>query len=142
MRRTLCITRSRATGFTVLEVIVSMILLGVVLSLVAPLAKNANQQRQRNEARRAALFELSNVLEQQAANLAEWPDDAEEQPFEIPATLQSRFREADLTISRHRIENPTGFRFDATFTWQEPNGRRSAPLKMSAFAFAAAEGAQ
>jgi type II secretory pathway pseudopilin PulG len=135
-------TRSRRTetGFTVLEVIVSMILLGVVLSLIAPLAKRANEQRQRNEDRRAALFELSNVLEQQVAEPDRWPADAETQLAAVPAHLQGHFPQAEFTVSRQRVENPAGYRFDAAFTWMEPNGRRAAPLRLSAFAFPKAEG--
>jgi hypothetical protein len=117
-----------------------MILLGVVLSLIAPLAKRANEQRQRNEDRRAALFELSNVLEQQVAKPDDWPADAETQPAAVPAHLQAHFPQAELTVSRHLVENPTGYRFDAAFTWMEPNGRRAAPLHLSAFAFPKTEG--
>lgn len=135
-------SRPATAGFTVLEIVVSMILLGVVLGLVAPLAKRANLQRERNEARRAALFELSNVLEQRTANPADWPAVTESQSIEVPARLQSRFPEAALAVMRHRVEEPAGFRFDATFTWKEPNGQRAAPLRLSAFAFPEAEATQ
>jgi hypothetical protein len=117
-----------------------MILLGVVLSLIAPLAKRANEQRQRNEDRRAALFELSNVLEQQIAKPDDWPADTKTQPAAVPAHLQAHFPQAELTLSRQQVENPAGYRFDAAFTWSEPNGRRAAPLHLSAFAFPKTEG--
>ncbi len=134
-------SKSRPTraGFTVLEIVVSMILLGVVLSLLAPLAKRANAQRERNEARRAALFELSNVLERQTANPADWSEGTEVRVIEVPTRLMSSFPQAELAVTRHLLEAPAGYRFDATFTWSEPNGQRAAPLRLSAFAFPDAE---
>ena len=125
-----------------LEIIVSMILLGVVLSLVAPLAKRMNEQRQRNEARRAALFELSNVLEQQTADPTGWPQGAETRSLDVPAHLKAKFPQPELVVARHRVDTPDGYRFDATFTWQEPNGQRAAPMRLSAFAFSDVEETQ
>jgi len=142
MRRTLCKTDSRTSGFTVLEIVVSMILLGVVLGLVAPLAKSVHAQRERNEARRAALFELSNVLERQTATPTDWPDETDQKIVEVPARLTSDFRQAELAVTRYRLEAPAGYRFDATFTWNEPNEQRAAPLQLSAFAFPNTEGAR
>jgi hypothetical protein len=45
-------------------------------------------------------------------------------------------------VTRHPLEEPGGYRFDATFTWNEPNGQRAAPLRLSAFAFLDAEATQ
>jgi hypothetical protein len=61
------------------------------------------------------------------------------QVVEVPTKLMSSFPQAELAVTRHRLEAPAGYRFDATFTWSEPNGQRAAPLRLSAFAFPSAE---
>jgi type II secretory pathway pseudopilin PulG len=127
--------RTSSAGFTVLEIIVSMILLGVVLSMVAPLTKRVVDQRRANEARRAALFEVSNDLERLVADRSAWPNAGEQKSLDISASLRTRFHEPEVTIRRITLTDPTGERFDASFSWKEPNGRRAAPVTLSAFSF-------
>ncbi|MDQ3332722.1 MAG: type II secretion system GspH family protein [Planctomycetota bacterium] len=127
-------------GYTVLEIIVSMILLGIVLGMVAPLAKRVVEQRRRTESRLAALFEVSNVLERMTEDRAAWPSEGERRTMDLSGNLRSRFQEPELVVSSTVLDEPPGRRFDATFSWREPNGRRASPVTLSAFSFDASEG--
>lgn len=122
-------------GFTIPEIIVSMILLGAVLGVIVPLAKRANDQARLSSTRRAALLEVSNALERLTADPAAWPAPGEEWTVPLPDSLNRQLPEAKLVISNMAVEDPPGRRFDASLTWVEPTKGRSAPIRLSAFAF-------
>ena len=113
-----------------------MILLGTVITLIAPLAKRAIDERERSHLRRAGLIEMSNVLERLVADPSAWPPPGDERTVPLPEELASRFDEPQLTIASVALDGPVaGRRFDAALSWRAPNGRRTAPLRLSAFAF-------
>lgn len=128
-------------GFTILEIVVSMILLGSVLAIVVPLTKRAVDQRRQAETRRAALIEVSNALERLAADPTTWPEPGTATDVPLPDRLAARLREPRLVVASAALSGPpSGRRFDASLTWAEPTGGRSAPLRLSAFAFESGTG--
>jgi prepilin-type N-terminal cleavage/methylation domain-containing protein len=127
--------RTRRRGFTVLEVIVTMILLGAVLGVMVPLTKRATEQRRLSETRRAALLEASNALERLAADPAAAPAAGEERTVPLPETLSRRLPDAALVVRGEAQTDPPGRRLDASLSWTEPNGRRATPVRLSAFVF-------
>ncbi|MGC1273827.1 MAG: hypothetical protein WBC44_08985 [Planctomycetaceae bacterium] len=123
-------------GFTITEVVVSMILLGTVVGIVVPLTKRAIDQREQAQVRRAALIEVSNALERLVADPTAGPKSGEVREMPLPERLSSQLREPHFSVTAVPIEGTAeGRRFDAVLTWVEPNGRRSSPIRLSAFAF-------
>lgn len=123
-------------GFTITEVVVSMILLGTVVGIVVPLTKRAIDQREQAQIRRAALIEVSNALERVVADPPAGPKLEEVREMPLPERLSSQLRDPHFAITAVPLENTAkGRRFDAELTWLEPNGRRSSPIRLSAFAF-------
>ena|SRR5690606_3480610 len=132
-------TRSEAAprgGFSLLEIIVSMILMGAVLAMVVPLTKRVVEQRRSAETRRAALLEVSNVLERLTADASDRPAAGEERRVPVPDHLTSRLENPAMVVAATAIDGPpAGVRLDASLTWTEPSGRTAAPLRLSAFVF-------
>ncbi len=122
-------------AFNIPEILVSLMLLGVALSVIVPLARRANEQGRRSETRRAALLEVSNALERLTANPTSGPTPGSEQTLPLSESLSRRLTEPQLVVRTVALEDPVGRRFDAALTWREPTGGRSAPLRLSAFAF-------
>lgn len=122
-------------GFTIPEIIMSMVLLGAVLAVIVPLARRANDQGRASATRRAALLEVSNALERITADPAAGPAAGEERTVPVSTGLARRLEEPTLVVTGVAVEDPPGRRFDAALTWVEPNGRRAAPIRLSAFAF-------
>lgn len=59
----------RRRGALLLEVMISVVLLGLLLSVTAPILKSVSESRRLADQRRVALLELSNLMEQ----VASWP---------------------------------------------------------------------
>ena len=132
--------RSVARGFTLLEIIVSMILLGIVLAMVVPMTRLVVEQRRRSETRRAALLEVSNALERLTIDPSRGPAVGEEQTLPVSESLAARLKEPTLVVRTEAVDGPpAGRRFDASLTWSERSGRRAAPLRLSAFVFEAGD---
>lgn len=134
--KTAACARFTSAGFTVTEVVITMILLGAVISMIAPLTRRAIDQREQSQQRRAALIEVSNALERIAADPSSWPAPGEELSLPLPEEVAAPFDDPQLTITSVSLQEPVaGRRFDAALTWRAPNGRQAAPLRLSAFAF-------
>jgi type II secretory pathway pseudopilin PulG len=126
-------------GFTVFEIVIAMLLLGTVIAFVVPVTKRAIDQRRRSDDRRAALLEVSNALERVVAEAASGTEPNAEREMPIPDDLARRFREPRLVVTSAELDGPpAGRRFDAAFGWVGENGSSAAPIRLSAFMFAAA----
>src|SRR5690349_7433443 len=98
LRFGLVTTGQTRRGFSLLEVIVAMILLGAVLAVVVPFAKRANERQRATEGRRAALLEVSNALERITADPATGPAAGEEKEVPLPEAVARRFDEPRLVV--------------------------------------------
>jgi len=137
MANTSALQQRRA--FTVTEVIVSMILLGTAIGIIAPLAKRAIDVREQAQLRRTALIELSNTLERLELDAALGPAPGQSKTLDIPSPLARRLKNPELIVAATALDDdPAGVRLDAVLSWTAPNGRQTAPLRLSAFVFEAA----
>ena len=113
-----------------------MILLGAVLSMLAPAARQAALQRRRSEARRLGVLELSNVLERLVAQPASAPAVGQTRSQPVSAALAADFPEGAVTVQAAAVAGDVpSRRLDATLTWTRPNAPAPAPLRLSAFLF-------
>lgn len=119
-------------GFTLLEVIVTVIVFGIVLSIVANLTRRAIDQRRRLDVRRAALLEVSNALEILEADRSARPAPGESRELSLPEFLTSQLDSPRLIARATALDGaPGGVRLDVELTWMTEHGRRSAPLELS-----------
>ena len=126
---------TRRRGFTLVEAVVSMTLLGAVLATIVPLARTASGQWRRTEARRVAVLEASNALERMTADPAAAPAVGEERTVSLPEDWPAGWREPTLTVQAVAITGDVpGRRLDATLAWTDPEGR-PASVRQSAFLF-------
>lgn len=126
-------------GFTLLEIIVTVIVFGVVLSLVASLTRRAISERRLLDTRRAALLEVSNTLEILEADPAARPEPGGQRELALPERLADKLDESELIARATQLENesgdPAGVRLDVALTWMTAQHRRAAPIALSTIVF-------
>ena len=123
-------------GFTLIEVIVTVIIFGVVLGLVSQLARRAVDQRRMLKARQTALIEVSNALEVLEARPGSRPAPGQERQLPLPKNLAEEFESPRLIARASALEtDSSGVRLDVAFTWMTDHNRRSAPITLSTVVF-------
>lgn len=129
--------RAVRPGFTVFEVVITTVLLGTLLAVIIPVSKRAIDHQKKTEARRLALIEISNGLERITADRDSWPPLGEEKEMPLEAMIFRQFPRPRLIVQAVEVNTPgsNATRLDAALTWETPQGGRTPPLRLSAFAF-------
>jgi prepilin-type N-terminal cleavage/methylation domain-containing protein len=118
-------------GFTLLETMVALGILGVVLLVLAQLAYLLLCERQRDAARQEAVEEAANVLE--AARACSWEDltPAWAARQRLPGPLAGRLRDGRLEV---RVEpeasRPQTRRVTVEVRWSLEDGKPARPVQL------------
>ncbi len=119
------------------EVMISVVLLGLLLTLLVPLVKSVNESRRIADQRRVALIELSNLLEQ----VASWPrekvtvDDI--QKLSLSETTKAALPDATLTSKATAETAPAGLmKIELALKWSQP-GANAPPVRLTGWLAAA-----
>lgn len=123
-------------GISMLEVIVTSILLGTVITAIVPALSACAAHHRMSDIRRCGMQELSNALERMSLAPFEKLDDAAREPFGLspPARRQIPNGRVTVTVSEATGE-PSARRITAELRWSNPGGT-SQPLRLSTWRFA------
>lgn len=124
---------ARRRGALLLEVMISVVLLGLLLSLTAPVLKAVSQARRLTDQRRVAMLELSNLLEQ----VASWPRERVTVESIGKLTLSeatmAALPDAKLTSQAIPQTEPTGLmKIELALDWTQP-GRETQPVRLTSW---------
>lgn len=128
---------SRRSGVTLLETVVTLTLVVVLLSLIAPVTRWSNAQRRASDRRELAIQTAANVLERLSAR--DWNEitPAAADAVALPADAAAQLPEATLTIAVTPAEtDPPAKRITVAIGWNNRAGRRVAPATLTAYVFA------
>ena len=125
------------SGFTLFELIVTTILLGVMAGTLVPLLGHAARHQRESDRRQLALYEAQNVLEQLAAR--PWPELTPDAAaaVSLPESCRESLPGARLTVT---IDEPAGEtavrRISVELAWLMRDGVEVAPVRLVAWRYA------
>ncbi len=140
-RRFTGIRRLRRSGFTLVELISTCVLLGVVFSVSIPLLVTVARERLSAEQRQFALQHATNLLER--AVVKDWSElppgeqTLTDAPPDVLAMLPGLERQLTVT---ERADGPPSKQLTVSIRWQGKAGRAVAPLALSAWVYPVQEG--
>ncbi len=123
------------SGLLIVEMIVSLILLGAVVAIVVPTLGWMSRQNRLSVQRQEAVQGLQNLMEDLTARPYAELTPASAKKIELPAALREQLPGAELQVE---ITNapPNAKRIRLRLSWNQQNGSRLAPLRLSAWAYA------
>ena len=126
----------RRQGFSIVEMIVSAILLGVVLTTTVPLLGWAAGQRHASRQRQFALNEVANVMEQ--LTLRSWETVTKQSAREIELSEPARAYLTDgrLTVAVSQPKGgPPAKRITVELSWKNRAGEFVSPASLTAWIY-------
>ncbi len=127
-------------GFTLMELVVCSILLGVMLTSIVPTAKWISGTSRASEYRRTAQLELANLMERIAALPHSELNTDSVNRLRQQALESITLSEAELTVSVIPAgEGSTGKQVQLALTWEDDGGTRVVPVQLTAWFYARAE---
>lgn len=129
-------SRHSRRGFTLLELTVTLILLGVVLAMLVPLLKRIDDQRAASRQRVVALQETANILERfSARGFTEITQQAAD-AIEVPPRLKAALHEPRLRVSvREGEPDPGSKALTVELTWKGRAGEARAPARLTTIVY-------
>ena len=127
--------RSR-TGFTLVELIVSMVLLGAVMVTVVPLLGWVNIQRRAADTRLFALQETANILER--FTIRNWDEMTQESAEKIELSDQTAqlLKEPSLEVTVQEMDSELpSRRITVELSWNNRAGDRVTPARVTSFVY-------
>ena len=124
------------TGFTLVELIVAMILLGAVMTTVVPLLGWVNVQRRAADARLFAVQETANILER--FTIREWEKLTQESADTIGISDQTAqwLKEPSLKVTvQERDSQLPSRRITVELSWINRAGDRATPARLTSFVY-------
>ena len=122
-------------GFTMLELMITMILLGAVIVTVTPLLRWAAVQYREADRRGVALQEIQNVLERLSARSYESLTPETVNGIEISGSTRSRLREPRLKITLEASEEPQAKQIVVELHWKDAVGNEVTPVRLTTWVF-------
>lgn len=142
-RRSVAAQRSRAAGFTLVELILALALLVVFFAVFTPLLLAVAQERRFSAQQQAALQHAGNVLERatalpwdalSTAAAADWP-----LPQSVRDVLPNAEQEIRVTVDP---DDPAAKRVQVTVRWQSRQAGGQSRLSLEAWAFSGEQGGE
>jgi prepilin-type N-terminal cleavage/methylation domain-containing protein len=122
----------RPTGFTLLELMLALALLGLFAALLSPLLIASARERRTAIQEQLALQLASNQLERLTLQPAEPGETAV--PIDVPADTARWLPGVEQTVTTTAADN--GRRIVVTITWDQRPGVRHKPVMLEGWAFA------
>lgn len=132
--------KSRRSGFSLLELVVTGVLLSVVMVSVVPLMAWVGLQRRAADQHQFALQEAANILER--LTLEDWehitPESAQE--LTLSDQAQSYLLDAELAVAVVEApDHPPGKRLSVELRWRNPAGDMTAPVRLTTWVYRSEE---
>lgn len=128
--------RPRRPGFTIIELAVTMILLGMLMSLVVPLLGLIHKQRRACEQRVVAVQLIDNLMERFTAEDYESITQSAADQLAVPPEDASFFPGAKLTVTVSEIgEDIRGKQITIDLSWHDSDGAAVAPARLTSFVY-------
>lgn len=122
-------------GMSLVELIVTLILLGAALGLMAPVLKSAAAQRRAADERQTALAEAASLLEALTARGWEGTSDELADSVELSPTTAAALRDAVLTVDvADEADPPEVRRITVEIRWAERSGT-ARPVRLRTWIF-------
>ena len=127
-------TARRLRGVTILELIVTLGLLGVMLATLAPTLTWVHAQRRAANQRELATQELANLLERFMSHPWEEIISENTSEIELVTEIAARLPNAELIATVTEDSNePISKQVKLELDWTNPQGDRVRPIRLSAF---------
>lgn len=117
-------------GFTLLEVIVTLILLSAVLTVIGSLVVQSHRRIQLSQQRRMAQYALGNTLERLSARPWDQIPQAAGDGLEMPSDLAGRLPGAELRIAVDENDAGDVYRVLAEITWRDHSRQPVTPERL------------
>ena len=124
------------SGFTLVELIVTMVLLGVVMTTVVPLLGWVNVQRRAPDARLFAVQETANILER--FTIRDWDEITQESAdtIEISDHTAELLKEPSLKVTVQEMDSELpSRRISVELSWNNRAGDRVPPARLTSFVY-------
>lgn len=124
------------------EILAAAALMSVVIVVTLPIVSSAAAVREESAQRHRALIEVSNVLEEIAAQRMQGGDLTEEQlePIALPANAAAMFDQPELDVQlAPPAGEPPARELSVALTWLNGAGERVVPVRITAFLYEAGE---
>jgi hypothetical protein len=121
-------------GALLLELVISGLLLGVVISATVPMLGSIARQRQLSRQRQAAILEVGNLMER--LTLLDWETLTQERAaaFELAEPLKSALPDSQLKITVAADEAEVGAKHVLIeLRWETVPGRPAPPVRLAAW---------
>jgi prepilin-type N-terminal cleavage/methylation domain-containing protein len=128
--------RSRVAGFTLIELMVAMMMLGSLMVTLVPLLSWVNAQRRAAAARQVAVHAAINVLEHFSAR--SWNDVTQDAADAVTLSVDSAalLREPRLKVTVQLVEKqPISKRIAVELRWKNRAGNDLSPVRLTSFVY-------
>lgn len=127
---------SRRTGFTLIELIGTMVLLGAAMALTLPLLRTVNLQRRAADRRLIAVQESANLMERFSAR--EWNDVTQAAADGLALSNDGKRTLPDSVLKvtvESTASEPQGKRIRIELRWKNAHGDLVAPVRLTAVVY-------
>jgi len=127
---------SPSRGFSILEVLVAMSILGVLFVTIVPILGWAAEQRHNADQRQFALQEVSNLMEH--ASLQPWDKLTQESLAHVPLSSEAQnvLKNAQLEIRAiDHADTPPAKQVTITLRWKDRTGTFVRPVRLTTWFF-------
>lgn len=126
--------RGSAFGFSLVELIVALILLGTVMSIVVPALGWMGHLNRHSLQRQEAVQGLHNLMDELTSRPYEKLTPEAAANIELPPTLKDQLPGATLEVEIQEAE-PKAKRIRLELGWNQRNGRPLAPTRLTAWVY-------
>lgn len=128
-----CARRS-ASGFSLVELIVALVLLGTVMSIVVPALGWMGHLNRHSLQRQEAIQGLGNLMDELTSRPYEELTSEAAANVELPPALKDQLPGATLQVEIQEAE-PKAKRIRLELGWNQRNGRPLAPMRLTAWVY-------
>lgn len=123
-------------GFTVIELTVTMILLGMLMALVVPMLSLISQQQRESERRVVAVQLIGNMMERMTSNNYEAITQSAAEEIQLPAEEAPYFPDAKLTVTVTETDSgPNAKQITIVLSWNDSHGVAVAPARLTTYVY-------
>jgi type II secretory pathway pseudopilin PulG len=130
--RSKCIRRG---GFTIVELISTLVLLGVVFTVTISLLAAVGHERRSTEQRQYALQHAANLLEHATARGWSKLQEGRQELGSAPADLQALLPELDQQLEVTKASDVTAKRLTVSVGWKNRHGQFVSPIQLTTWVY-------
>lgn len=133
-----CVRRSRHVcrrGFTIVELISTLILLGVVFVVTISLLTAVGRERRSTEQRQYALQHVANLLEHATAQGWSKLPEGPQELASVSVDLQALLPELDQRLEVAKATDANAKRLTASVRWKNRHGQFVSPIQLTTWVY-------